>query len=361
MLDELLRGRDVRTARWLAATACVFSVGCGGTSSSGPAGSTTASTTPATVTATIGATGGTVQGAGLSVTIPAGALDAQVAVTVTPIASPTAGAVGTAYEIGPTGTQFKSPVTIAFAYTPGELGGRPPASFAVSTLVAGTWQAIGAPSVDVQALTIAGQTMHLSPYALVAQTPMAAVDAGPMDDADRQADASSPDGSVVDGGASDAAIGFGDCGAAPVSFANDVMPVFAQGCSLTSVCHGQMGNTGEANLFLGAYDGTTSPGVVYAGIVDVRSVEDPSMNQVTAGSPATSFLWHKIDPTAQGGVDLNSPALGSGCQGAISSVSCSDCTASMPCGGLMPYLSEPLAAQDLCTVGSWIAQGAHNN
>jgi hypothetical protein len=42
-------------------------------------------------------------------------------------------------------------------------------------------------------------------------------------------------------------------------------------------------------------------------------------------------------------------------------MACSDCTGSTPCGGLMPYDSLPLAAGELCTIESWIAQGAPND
>ncbi len=68
------------------------------------------------VTATIGPDGGTLSsGDGLcEVTVPAGALPAPMALTLQPIANLAWGGVGTAYRLGPAGTTFDVPVTIAF-------------------------------------------------------------------------------------------------------------------------------------------------------------------------------------------------------------------------------------------------------
>ena len=123
----------------------------------------------ALIASRIGPLGGTLGIGGVSVAIPAGALDQEIVVSITPIAAPFPGSVGQAYEIGPTGTQFKLPIAIAFAYTLGQLGGQPPAGFAVSTVAGNAWQALSSPALDPDALTISGTTMHLSPYALVAQ------------------------------------------------------------------------------------------------------------------------------------------------------------------------------------------------
>lgn len=72
----------------------------------------------------IGPSGGqVVAGDGLAmVTIPEGALDQVVEISVTPAADPPAGAVpGTVYDFGPDGTQFAVPVTVAVAYDPAQL------------------------------------------------------------------------------------------------------------------------------------------------------------------------------------------------------------------------------------------------
>jgi hypothetical protein len=49
---------------------------------------------------------------------------------------------------------------------------------------------------------------------------------------------------------------------------------------------------------------------------------------------------------------------------AMSTTKCSDCNADTPCGGFMPFDGELLAKNSpdlLCTIQSWISQGAKNN
>jgi hypothetical protein len=121
----------------------------------------------------IGAGGGVVGVDGVTVTIPAGALSAPVAITIQRSGeSGPAGTLGQVFEIGPTGTTFSQPVTIAFAYSDAELAGLAPSAFAVETISGGSilqWTPLSQIVVDVYAHTIAGQTTHLSPYALVQQ------------------------------------------------------------------------------------------------------------------------------------------------------------------------------------------------
>jgi hypothetical protein len=121
----------------------------------------------------IGPNGGTVGAHGITVTIPAGALSTEVDVTIQLSGEPGPnGTVGQVFEIGPTGTTFALPVTIAFDYTDSGLGGSPPGEFAVETSIADSgpdWTALAPAIVDVYAHTVAGQTMHFSPYALVKQ------------------------------------------------------------------------------------------------------------------------------------------------------------------------------------------------
>jgi hypothetical protein len=285
----------------------------------------------------VGPSGGTMTGSGVSVTIPPGALDHAIDLSIAPIASPVAGSVGQAFDIGPTGTQFKVPVTIAFSYTAGELGGAAASTFAVSTVVGGTWQAIASQTVDTSGATISGTTMHLSPYALASIRP------------------SIPDAGFVEAGAADAAaIGDGGCGSASVSFMRDVMPIFQTTCTLSSVCHGQMNNAAEEDLYLGENAGGASPSAVFGGLVGVRSKEDPSMNLVTAGSLGNSYLWHKLI-----GDQNTNAAVQTGCAQAPSQ--CADCTTQAHCGAQEPYLSAGLPADELCTIQSWIDEGAPNN
>ncbi|HWX75306.1 MAG TPA: hypothetical protein VNZ05_08365 [Solirubrobacteraceae bacterium] len=147
------------------------------------------------------------------------------------------------------------------------------------------------------------------------------------------------------------------CGSATVSFKNDVMPVFAMNCTLSSSCHGQTGNSTEEDLYLGLNGEDGGPAddqAVYKGLVGVISKEDPSMNLVTAGSTDNSFLWHKV----------NNDQMTLASQCAKAPMMCMDCNSTTPCGGLMPYLQEALsttAPDHLCTIQSWIQQGALNN
>jgi hypothetical protein len=139
----------------------------------------------------------------------------------------------------------------------------------------------------------------------------------------------------------------------PVSFANDVMPIFQSGCTLSSECHGQPNNAAEENLYLGDNMNNTPAIIaqVYMGLVGVASVEDPSMPLVTAGSPSTSFLSHKVVG--------DQSTLNSDC--AMAPTLCSmGCTMQMPCGTQMPYNGEPITA-GIPTINNWIMQGAKNN
>ena len=62
----------------------------------------------------------------LAVTIPQGARSSDTQITFAEIQSPASGAIGKAYEIGPTGTQFGTPVTLSFKYTGFDLAGNDP-------------------------------------------------------------------------------------------------------------------------------------------------------------------------------------------------------------------------------------------
>jgi hypothetical protein len=197
----------------------------------------------------------------------------------------------------------------------------------------------GSPDVDAPVLGMGSD-------AGVGSDAIAASDTGGGSDASALSEASSGwDAGAYDGGA---------CGSAAVSFGTDIMPIFRSGCTLSSVCHGQVGNAGEEDLYLGDYAGGTSPSVVYQRLVGVRSKEDPSMDLVTSGNLSSSYLWHKVY-----GDQNSNPAVASGCANAASQ--CDDCTPSAPCGAMEPYLGESLPTADLCAIQNWIGQGAQNN
>jgi hypothetical protein len=115
---------------------------------------------------TIGAGGGTFGIGSVVIEVPPGALDHDVTISIAPIAQPPAGAVGQAYEIGPTGTQFRIPILLTFSYDDVDLDASPASALSVSTIVGGAWQAVSSPIMDPYAHTIGGTTTHLSPYAL---------------------------------------------------------------------------------------------------------------------------------------------------------------------------------------------------
>lgn len=146
------------------------------------------------------------------------------------------------------------------------------------------------------------------------------------------------------------------CNANP-SFKTDVMPVFQQSCTLSSVCHGQMGNSAEENLFLGENAMNTDADIsaTYAQLVNVKAKEIPSMNLVTPGDLNNSFLWHKVHDSIS---DLTSNL---GMQCAKATAMCTDCTAAQPCGSTMPYQSNPIDPMFACTLQNWIMNGAMNN
>ena len=115
----------------------------------------------------VGTTGGTVRSGDGSVvvSVPKGALDHDVTISIAAATSPLAGAVGTVYEIGPTGTTFAVPVTIAIH---ADASAGAPSSLRVATVEGGAWRALSSPSFDAASATVSGATSHLSPYALIA-------------------------------------------------------------------------------------------------------------------------------------------------------------------------------------------------
>jgi hypothetical protein len=142
--------------------------------------STPTQSDPNTASASIGSAGGSVAtpDGEVQVTIPAGALSATTVITIMPGSSSVPGAIGPIWEIGPTGTQFTVPITIAIAYTDGSLSGQPVSNFPLSTVVANAWQPLSTQFVDTPSHTVSGQTTHLSPYALASITPTTNGDSG---------------------------------------------------------------------------------------------------------------------------------------------------------------------------------------
>jgi hypothetical protein len=159
----------------------------------------------------------------------------------------------------------------------------------------------------------------------------------------------------------------------PVSFENDVYPLFRRGCGFSS-CHG-VAFGGKAELFLGPNlsddagvvppdadrddagalidpEGSTLTEdevrqLVVESLVDVPSKTAPAMNLVAPGDPENSFLMLKLDGCHDEGnfeCDVQS--------GAVSDDRCGD---------LMPRNGTKLPNTERDVVRRWIMQGAQNN
>ena len=164
------------------------------------------------------------------------------------------------------------------------------------------------------------------------------------------------------GGNSGSGSGGTTCSSSTVSFKADIIPIMQNSCSLTSVCHGTMNYAMAENLYLGPNlsdqpSGDTASDIQTAhdNIVNVTAQES-TLKFVVPGDLADSYLWQKING------DPNSvPAVQASCVAAEAANACTDCSTTTPCGAQMPYLSEPLTSDQLCTFQNWILGGALNN
>jgi hypothetical protein len=138
--------------------------------------------------------------------------------------------------------------------------------------------------------------------------------------------------------------------AAPVSFSNDILPVFQNSCGIAgSTCHGAVNiEKTQQRPFLGLHDGGTDASAVVTGIVGVSSNEDPALDIIAPNDVTHSYLLHKVD--------------GDQC---TLSAACADAAIANPafagCGLQMPYSSPPLDQATRDTIRRWVAQGAKNN
>lgn len=165
-----------------------------------------------------------------------------------------------------------------------------------------------------------------------------------------------------------------DASAAPVSFKDDVMPIFGFGCA-GDQCHS--GSRPKGNLFLGPKcdfkDGTctwpATPNTENPSAgqpitdADIRNVHGalreasataPAVKRVVPGDPAASFLVDKI-------VGIQN-SKGYACTNTDSASA-----ASGACGGPMPRSFDSLCdtgssgQSRVNTIVNWIAQGAEND
>jgi hypothetical protein len=151
-----------------------------------------------------------------------------------------------------------------------------------------------------------------------------------------------------------------------VSFAKDIMGInnpsggiFPGSCGLSVACHKLATNAMAEDLFLANAPGMNTASdakASYSAIVGVKAKENPMMDLVAPRDPNNSFLYIK----SSGDPNQNAAAQ-AGCASVGAANLCFNCTTTTPCGTQMPYQATPLTPAELCTLKSWIVQGANNN
>ncbi len=166
----------------------LVAVGCGGSSG-------------VNITKMIGPTGGTVSHTdGTSVTIPMGALSTAANITITSINAPApAGTVivGPAYDFGPEGTTFASPVTITLPIETSKIpSGRTANDVLIYTAARGSTQ-YTVLQTGIGSGTATTETSHFTVYLPAVLAPGAVSDLGSMHD---MSNSCSPSCSLTSGG-----------------------------------------------------------------------------------------------------------------------------------------------------------------
>ncbi len=109
---------------------------------------------------------------------------------------------------------------------------------------------------------------------------------------------------------------------AGVSFSRDIQAIFTSNCV---VCHTD--GSGPLGLSL-------DPGSAYKNLVNVKSIEAPSLNRVSPGAPDKSYILNKL-------LGTQTQAGGSGAR--------------------MPFGAAPLPEATINLIQQWISAGAPNN
>ena len=109
-----------------------------------------------------------------------------------------------------------------------------------------------------------------------------------------------------------------------VSFSQDIQPIFTANCALSG-CHSGTNPQQGMNL---------SSGQAYANIVNVASLELPSMDRIEPSDPDNSYLVNKIQGTH---VDVGGS------------------------GSRMPLGRAPLTQATIDQIREWVADGAPDN
>ncbi len=122
-------------------------------------------------------------GSSVQLVIPAGALSQPAALTVLPAMLPSGTSTsalvgGTAYDFGPSGTMFASPVAVMMQYSPAQLpGGMAESTLRLFTLMNGRWLLVPGSRVNTTTHMVMGTTSHFSTYGVLASASVSAGDA----------------------------------------------------------------------------------------------------------------------------------------------------------------------------------------
>ena len=143
-------------------------LGCAASDTPAPS-SPPSPTPPASPPNRIGAAGGSVSepGGRATLTVPANALSSAVTITITTAAATPAGAIGTAYEIGPSGTVFATPASLRLRYDNSAIpAGTSLAQLRVATVRNGEW--VPLPTTAGAGSELVGEVPHLSVFGVIA-------------------------------------------------------------------------------------------------------------------------------------------------------------------------------------------------
>lgn len=119
------------------------------------------------VTATIGSGGGTVASVDnrIQLSIPAGALPADTAITIQPVSNESPGGLGYAFRLTPNGQTFTKPVTLTYTPVENDLDATTPAAVGLAfQTAADTWQVVPGTHYDSASNTFTTTTTHFTDY-----------------------------------------------------------------------------------------------------------------------------------------------------------------------------------------------------
>ncbi len=125
----------------------------------------------------------TAAGSSVQLVIPAGAVSQPTGITVLPAILPSGTSTsalvgGTAYDFGPSGTMFASPVAVMMQYSPAQLpGGMAESTLRLFTLMNGRWLLVPGSMVNTATHMVMGTTSHFSTYGVLASASVTAGDA----------------------------------------------------------------------------------------------------------------------------------------------------------------------------------------